>query len=77
MAVVRVKVRVSRPGGLTRKAWGCPLTKHRSAWCYRMCEPVDGLGACGRIAPHALRGRTDLAIERYNTRRHEAGPEGG
>lgn len=53
---------------LQRETWGCPLTKSRTNWCYRLCVPVNGLGACGRIAPHALRGRTDLAIERYLAR---------
>jgi hypothetical protein len=51
-----------------RETWGCPLTKSRTNWCYRLCVPVNGLGACGRIAPHTLRGRTDLAIERYLAR---------
>lgn len=41
------------------------MTRSRTNWCYRMCVPVNGLGLCGRIAPHTLRGRTDLAIERY------------
>jgi hypothetical protein len=69
MAVKRV--RRSRPHrtGTFRGTWGCPLTKSRTNWCYRMCVPVNGLGVCGRIAPHTLRGRTDLAIEKYLTRR--------
>ena len=68
---VRVKVRVVRPGESARRRVGCPLTKNRSAWCYRLCAPVDGLGACGRVAPHALRGRTDLAIEKYLQHRRD------
>jgi hypothetical protein len=32
----------------------------------RLCEPVGGLGLCGRVAPHALRGRTQMAIARSN-----------
>ncbi len=61
------RVRRSRPHRAMslRGTWGCPLTKSRTNWCYRLCVPVNGLGACGRIAPHTLRGRTDLAIERY------------
>jgi len=45
-----------------RKAWGCPLTRNRTNWCYRSCEPVEGRGRCGRIAPHGLLGRTQAAI---------------
>jgi hypothetical protein len=29
------------------------------------------MGLCGRIAPHALRGRTDLAIEKYLDQRRD------
>ena len=71
MGVVRVKVRVARHSPTIRNQVGCPLTKNRSAWCYRLCAPEDGLGLCGRIAPHALRGRTDLAIENYVQRRRD------
>jgi hypothetical protein len=63
MAVRRVRNRSFR-SATVRGSWGCPLTKSRTNWCYRMCMPVNGLGACGRIAPHTLRGRTDLAIEK-------------
>lgn len=41
---------------------GCPLTRNRSVWCYGMCTPRDGLGVCGRVAHHAIKGRTQLAI---------------
>ncbi len=41
---------------------GCPLTKSNSKWCYGMCKPVKGLGFCGRVAPHAIEGRTQKAI---------------
>ena len=44
---------------------GCPLTKSRTAWCHRVCTPVDGIGACGRVAPHSLMGRTQQAILRH------------
>jgi hypothetical protein len=71
MGVVRVKVRVVRHTGTARNQVGCPLTKNRSAWCYRLCAPVNGHGLCGRVAPHALRGRTDLAIESYLKRRRD------
>jgi hypothetical protein len=46
---------------------GCPLTRNRTAWCFRLCAPDDdGNGRCGRIAPYHLKGRTQLSIERYN-----------
>jgi hypothetical protein len=71
MGIVRVKVRVARNSPTIRHQVGCPLTRNRSAWCYRLCAPEDGRGLCGRIAPHALRGRTDLAIESYQKRRRD------
>jgi hypothetical protein len=52
---------------------GCPLTRNRSAWCHRLCAPDRaGHGRCGRIAPHGLRGRTDLAIGKYKKKVQEA-----
>lgn len=43
---------------------GCPLTRNRSAWCYRLCAPDgEGHGRCGRVAPHGLSGRTQLSIK--------------
>jgi len=48
---------------------GCSLTKSRTAWCHRVCTPVQGIGACGRVAPHALLGRTQEAILRQRTLR--------
>jgi hypothetical protein len=52
----------------SRKDWGCPMTKNRSNWCHAWCIPKDGIGDCGRIAPHALMGRTQRAIQEYNCR---------
>ena len=51
-----------------RREWGCPQTKNRTPWCFGFCIPEDGLGDCGRIAPHSLIGRTDGAILRYKAR---------
>ncbi len=46
---------------------GCPLTRNRSAWCFRMCSPDDdGQGYCGRVAPHGIKGKTQAGIEKYN-----------
>ena len=52
---------------------GCPLTRNRSAWCFRLCTPgEDGTGRCGRVAPHALQGRTQLSIANFNKREIDA-----
>ena len=72
MAVRRVKSKRFGRTATSRGTWGCPLTKSRTNWCYRMCPTVDGLGLCGRVAPHALRGRTDLAIERFRACKGES-----
>ncbi len=48
---------------------GCPLTKNRSPWCFKLCKPdTDGTGFCGRIAPHGIKSRIQLGIESYNKR---------
>lgn len=45
---------------------GCPLTKNRSAWCFRICRPdSEGHGFCGRYAPHAIKSRIQEGIEDY------------
>ena len=52
---------------------GCPLTRNRTNWCFRLCPPdAEGLGRCGRIAPHGLRSRTQSSIEGYNRKQLEA-----
>jgi hypothetical protein len=33
--------------------------------CRGLCEPIEGLGICGRLAPHAMIGRTQKAIQNY------------
>ncbi|MGW8266931.1 MAG: hypothetical protein ACWGSQ_11215 [Longimicrobiales bacterium] len=44
---------------------GCPLTKSHSLWCHRLCVPKKGIGVCGRVAPHAVMGKTAEAILKY------------
>ena len=53
---------------------GCPLTKSHSLWCHGLCVPKEGIGFCGRVAPHAVMGRTGAAILKYklNRARQEA-----
>ena len=46
---------------------GCALTRNSSPWCFRLCEPdAGGLGRCGRVAPHGLKGHTARSIEKHN-----------
>ncbi len=52
----------------TYRVLGCVMTHSRTQWCYGICKPKNGLGACGRLFPHALKGRTQMAIARYNAR---------
>ena len=47
---------------------GCVMTRSRTQWCYGICKPRDGLGACGRLHPSLLKGRTQIAIARHNAR---------
>jgi hypothetical protein len=51
---------------------GCPLTKSHALWCHGLCVPEDGIGLCGRIAPHTVTGRTQMAILKHKIRQREA-----
>lgn len=45
----------------------CPLNGHQVGACRGLCEPSpEGDGLCGRLAPHALIGRTQAAIAAHN-----------
>lgn len=46
----------------------CPYNGHQVGWCRGLCTPLEGVGPCGRLAPHALVGRTQLAIAHYEGR---------
>jgi hypothetical protein len=51
---------------------GCPLTRNRSAWCFRICTPdPEGTGKCGRVAPHSLVSSTQLAIMKHGERKRQ------
>lgn len=65
----RVKIRK----GLAEFTYrGCPMTKNRTPWCFRMCKPnADGTGFCGRVAPHGFRSRIQQGIDDFKTK--EAG----
>lgn len=60
--------------GVREYYWvGCPLTKNRTAWCFRICDPdVEGKGQCGRLAPHGLKGKTQRAIADHNAKKRAA-----
>jgi acyl-coenzyme A thioesterase PaaI-like protein len=68
---IRTKIRTKK--GLKEYTYlGCPHTRNRSPWCFRLCIPdADGTGDCGRIAPHSLKSRIQLGIERHNQRARE------
>lgn len=51
---------------------GCPLTKSHALWCHGLCVPKEGIGVCGRIAPHTVAGKTQMAILKYKIKEREA-----
>lgn len=74
MAVKRKTRKVKTRRGLREYTYlGCALTRNRSPWCFRLCDPdVEGHGQCGRVAPHALTGRIQAGIQEYNKRQRAA-----
>jgi acyl-coenzyme A thioesterase PaaI-like protein len=51
---------------------GCPLTRNRSPWCFRLCMPDgEGHGECGRVAPHGFKSRIQLGIEAHKEKQLE------
>jgi len=48
------------------------LNGHQVGACRGFCEPsAEGEGLCGRLAPHALIGRTQAAIASYELAKAE------
>ena len=48
---------------------GCPMTKNRSPWCFRMCRlNADGTGQCGRVAPHGFKSYIQQGIADHKKR---------
>jgi len=74
MTVKTRKRRVKTSRGLREYTYlGCALTRNRSPWCFRLCDPdVEGHGQCGRVAPHAFTGRIQAGIQEYNRRQRAA-----
>jgi acyl-coenzyme A thioesterase PaaI-like protein len=74
MMAVKKKRRVKTRSGLREYTYlGCAVTRNRSPWCFRLCQPdLDGHGVCGRIAPHSFTGRIQAGIQDYNKRQRVA-----
>jgi hypothetical protein len=53
----------------------CPYNGHQVSFCRGLCEPIEGHGHCGRLAPHAMIGRTQAAIASYKERPLKLGPD--
>jgi len=50
----------------------CPLNGHQAGACRGLCEPSpSGDGLCGRLAAHALIGRTQAAIAAHEEEQTE------
>ena len=47
----------------------CPSYGHRITWCRQICTPIGNKGECGRLAPHAMVGKTQAAIAAFNAAR--------
>jgi hypothetical protein len=51
----------------------CPLNGHQVGACRGLCTPSpEGDGLCGRLAPHALVGRTQAAIASHEEEKEES-----
>jgi hypothetical protein len=52
---------------------GCPLTRHHTRRCLRICRPeAEGRASCGRIAPHSSKGRIQQAVSDYIARSEQS-----
>jgi len=67
MGVIKKKRRAARPPR-PYTTLRCLAAGHQGTWCRGLCTPIEGKGLCGRVAPHALKGRTQLAIAGYKSR---------
>jgi uncharacterized protein (TIGR00369 family) len=65
LKTVKKKVR-TRKGFREYTYLGCPLTRNRTPWCFRLCVPnQEGNGDCGRLAPHSFKSRIQAGIEKH------------
>jgi hypothetical protein len=67
MGLLKPRKRRGRPLR-THTTMHCVMARGQVGWCRGLCTPMDGLGPCGRVAPHALLGRTQSAIARSKRR---------
>lgn len=44
---------------------------HGITWCRYICTPIGNKGACGRLAPHSIIGKTQAALAAYKAARSE------
>jgi len=56
---------VHKPKNPPYRTTRCRAVAGLTKWCYGLCEPDNGYGLCGRVAPHAVKGRTQKAIAKY------------
>ena len=47
----------------------CPKYGGRNTWCRQLCTPIGNMGDCGRLAPHAMVGKTQAAIAAFKQAR--------
>lgn len=66
---------VSRTKTPPFRAVHCHMTRGATKWCYGLCKPVAGMGACGRPAYWVYRGRTQRAIARYLREQKQQGED--
>jgi len=73
MAAKQIKTIRTHRGIREHAHLGCPLTRNKSPWCFRICTPApDGTGECGRVAPHSLMSSTQMAIVKHKKKKQEA-----
>ena len=63
MSLIRRHQHGETGGGLpSHTTLTCPHNGHQVSFCRGLCTPFQGHGTCGRLAPHAMIGRTQAAI---------------
>ena len=73
MPLLRPKKRSLKAAGLRPyTVLLCPFNGHQVGWCRCLCTPFEGHGTCGRLAPHAMIGRTQAAIAAFKAKRKPA-----
>lgn len=68
MSLLRPVEERKQPSLRTYTVIRCPFNGHQVSFCRGLCQPIEGKGHCGRLAPHAMIGRHQAAIARYAER---------